>query len=307
MGSHGRFRLGAFGFSAISLVLGCSEVTSEANRSVDDWRPAHSLAAAGETRPRDPECDAGRPVWHSVMNSSDLGKKGNSGLFENWGEIRTRPNWTRNLDKAEGAIAPDGSLAYKFTVPVEKGISLPMVAFDQTPGSNLKHVYAEFEIWFPDGYWSGATKGQKFWGLWTQEEGGHYSAKAGREVVNNASSEVVAVPSRLRTYSYYRNRPEAGGDINDPDRAFWKVDEGRWVRVGQEIKLNDPGKSNGFLRFFIDGEEVYAPLSDLDWIEDSTIAGLQGFSWSGWSNGEREFASYFWTRGFLICDLGESG
>ena len=267
--------------------------------TVEEWigEANHEVANSGSM------CNGGTLVWQSRIDADDLGKNGDEGLFDDWGEIRMRPNTIKNLERAIAAHAPDGSLAYEYSVPLEKGTTLPHIAFDQTPGFSLKHLYASFQIWFPDGYWDGASGGQKFWNVWSEEEGQTYSPRYGREVVNDASSAFVAVPNRFRAYSYYRSRPEESGDVNDPDHEFWKASEGRWVTLGLELRLNDPGQSNGYLRFFIDGEEAHEPVGGLDWIRDPDIAGFQGFAWSGWNNGGRSAVARFWARNFVLCDL----
>lgn len=240
-------------------------------------------------------------VWKSNLSRADLGKTGANGLLASWGQVKT---WsTKNMQRISADFAPDGSLAYEvfFSGNDNRGVRGPFALFDQTGGRNLRHLYGELKVYFPNGYWSSFSGGHKLVRLWAGLDGERAGARYGRAVINDASSSVHVVINRFRTYSYYRNRPSKGGVITDPPRSHWGMPEGRWVTLGQEILVNDPGARNGYLKFFIDGEEV-AARHGLDWLRDRE-AGFQGFGFSGWIGGYRIVDQRYWLKDFKLHDL----
>ena len=71
-------------------------------------------------------------------------------------------------------------------------------------------------------------------------------------------------------------------------RGFWHFPVGNWVRVEQEIILNDPGRENGIARLWIDGEPVLeqqsvvyrtSPNIGIDGLMFSTFFGGTGEGW----------------------------
>jgi hypothetical protein len=65
------------------------------------------------------------------------------------------------------------------------------------------------------------------------------------------------------------------GRTSEPVKA--KLDKGRWVKVETEVVLNTPGKKNGMLRLWLDGD-LKVDRKDMSWRTDrgTTVAGVLG-------------------------------
>ncbi|HEY9649617.1 MAG TPA: hypothetical protein V6C95_03065, partial [Coleofasciculaceae cyanobacterium] len=54
-------------------------------------------------------------------------------------------------------------------------------------------------------------------------------------------------------YAYLPTSNEYGTSIG---RGNWRFQPGRWYRLEQEVRLNQPGQNNGQIRVWLDGQEV---------------------------------------------------
>ncbi|NET48353.1 MAG: hypothetical protein F6K09_06420, partial [Merismopedia sp. SIO2A8] len=54
-------------------------------------------------------------------------------------------------------------------------------------------------------------------------------------------------------FAYLPNSSDFGTSIG---RGSWRFQPGKWHHIEQEVVLNDPGRENGRIRVWLDGEQV---------------------------------------------------
>lgn len=111
------------------------------------------------------------------------------------------------------------------------------------------HAFLRYRVRFPEGF--DFVKGGKLPGLY----GG--TATSGGDIpdgTNGFSTRFMwRTHGAAEVYAYLPTSEEHGTSLG---RGSWTWPTGRWACVEQEVALNDPGKSNGLARVWLDDKKV---------------------------------------------------
>jgi hypothetical protein len=107
-----------------------------------------------------------------------------------------------------------------------------------------------------------------------------------RWMPRGTSSSELRVPSLHSFYTYCQNRrdfgaPTSGGKLYGVtfNTASGTVPLGQWVKLNWTITLNSPFQADGFMRFWVNGTEIFN-RTGLLWQQDITKHPFHSFWWS---------------------------
>lgn len=178
---------------------------------------------------------------------------------------------------AQGEIAHSGSRSLKLTYSQNEETGGADVQF-----SERNHVFTRFFDYYSNGF--DFAYGMKMHRIRSFNSAGG---------INNF--DIVMVPWGRPTSGFYNftgtNDMQSislnynGGPVDwTPADANYAFQRARWYCVETEVKLNDPGTSNGHVRLWVDGNLV-VQRSNLN-IRGNMTAGLNSVMFGGWySNG----------------------
>ena len=218
----------------------------------------HSLVAnAAQAQNSAPCAKRYKLAWQMPLSSSDVGRSPVQVFGQPKFSSVVRPRG--DLKRLAIGRAPGGKVALQMNI--KRGEN-KTVEFYLDPlgrvGANAAclsvDVYLEPGFKWPAQGTGGGTK--MGWGLW----GGDKASKvSGGTPPNQQLGWSVRNTNNtwgFRSYSYHLNRSGRYGQQGSP-LARWESSDwrsGRWHNIQLEVKMNDLGKSNGYLQLWLDGK-----------------------------------------------------
>lgn len=175
-------------------------------------------------------------------------------------------------------------------------------AYLQAPAP-ADHLFLRYRLRLPAGF--DFVKGGKLPGLYggTVTSGGHIP-----DGTDGFSTRYMwRSKGAGEVYAYLPTSREHGSSLG---RGSWTWPTGRWTCVEQEVRLNDPGKSNGSVRVMLDGKQVlhdqtltYRSSSSLkiDGLFFSTFFGGGDSTWATPRDQYADFADFKLSASHIGC------
>lgn len=191
-------------------------------------------------------------AWEMPLRSSDISKPLKTVLKRSEFAL----NRINTIRRTSIARAPDGTVALQMNIP--KGKNDKSTFFLSPLGSRgVDAACLSVRVFMEKGFqWPAQGGGTKMgWGLWGGDS--VHALSGGARPANQTGWSVRNVNSiwGFRLYSYHLNRPGNHGAYGSPlarwESSAWR--SGRWHTIELEVKMNTPGKSNGYTQLWLDG------------------------------------------------------
>ncbi len=293
-----------------------------------------ALAAPAETCAAAPEIEASLGcTWQQKLNENDIGKAVTKEIL--FGSAGTKAEVKGSGGHAYVGRAPDGSVAIEVRHPAGE-VPGWEIQSKHLEGRNITHAGFAADIWLPGGFRfpnkctgsspkTGAQPGQGRWpfGMWiggtgyAMAGGVPLSQQNGASVRLNRSGGQDGQLAGMGMYVYNLNRitPQCtatgvcSGNCKagttgacygyyNPNKVT-ALPRDRWVRLEMTVKMNDPGKQNGEVSFWRDGE-LMQRTSGFDFGRDRNWF-IKGFySWEMWHCQPSPQAEKYWFRNLRL-------
>lgn len=225
-------------------------------------------------------CTGSSKTWDSDLTVTDMGK--DSTFFgvkkSRWpvvagvyGSRGSKPGMMNGAERLRTGLAPDGTPSILNYVP-EGEVQNWNFYLNNFGGGGVKKVRAGMSMLIPQGFTWGHDQKLAL-GIW----GGKLGCLSGGCAIGTEtgfSIRMVHSPaSGAKLYSYHLNREQRSGVAgksfgNVVGKSTGPIPQGVWNRFELELLLNDPGVSNGELKFFMNGKQVGTTVVGLMYRED---------------------------------------
>jgi hypothetical protein len=270
-------------------------------------------------------------VWHDQLSESDLGKPLSGKLI--YGDFCTGQDAIRWDIQANKWVAcqpwgqvglvpgdPSRRIAMQFDIPARSTLPAGLSLSSQLPRVGYTTIHFPHgvqraglaaDVWIPEDA-QFTDHGRWPLGLWagpvdenspTQSSGGQspQTQQAATLRLNRGNGN----DAKFILYSYHLNRlkgkDEYASTKQNGDHVYGYLGKrskltprGRWVTVQMMLAMNHPGKADGGMALWHDGQLVQQVLTGLDWGADQgwTIRGIKTYHM--WHSGAPDQASVFW-------------
>ncbi len=229
--------------------------------------------------------DFQRTNWVSEFNPKPSGAFGMDNL-----SIASEPGPFARFLRAQyykGGASPSASRRSG----VKEGGGQFMGAFEHGP---VDHAFLRYYVRFPKDF--DFVKGGKLPGFYggTEVSGGRIP-----DGTNGFSTRFMwRTDGQGEVYVYMPSSPKFGTSLG---RGSWKFARDKWQCLEQELVLNTPGRSDGVVRVWLDGEPVYAneglalrtvPSLRIEGVFFSTFFGGGDASWAPPADTYADFAAF---------------